>query len=160
LTRDEIGRQRGQAVGLPSRPPVFNRSVFAFDMAGVTEALVEKGIQRSIGLGPGAAKKTDDARPLCGHRTPPREQPSGEHKDQIAPSDDRPRYRGARGVSHSLCPLIAWLLCPRTLTATLGLPLSLAFVRADPVLDLKWCFIFASDPRTVSLFHDAAGRAA
>jgi hypothetical protein len=47
LTLDEIGRQHRQSIRMSLSPAIFNRDVLAFDIAGLVQALAERGHHQS-----------------------------------------------------------------------------------------------------------------
>ena len=47
LTLNEFGRQRRQSIRPPLRPAIFDRDVLAFDIAGLIQALAERGHHRN-----------------------------------------------------------------------------------------------------------------
>jgi hypothetical protein len=51
LTANQIGRQRWQAIVSALRPAVFDRDILVFDIAALSQALLECGYERCKGFG-------------------------------------------------------------------------------------------------------------
>jgi hypothetical protein len=59
LAADEIGSQCGQPIIVALRPPVLDRHVLAFGVAGFAQSLAERGENRRKRVGRSAAEEAD-----------------------------------------------------------------------------------------------------
>jgi hypothetical protein len=87
LPANQVGRLRRQLVILTVRPSVFDRNVFALDVAGLFEALAERAHAILVCVSRLSAQESDhrDRRLLCARHTRPCDRRAAEQSNEIAP---------------------------------------------------------------------------
>jgi hypothetical protein len=86
VAADQIGGVCGQSIGVPIRPPIFDRDVLALNKSDLIQAALERGNEmRETGSSLGVQKPDDGHRRLLRLRRNRPNRRAADKRDELAP---------------------------------------------------------------------------